>query len=621
MSIDPEFSPSAIRPEATPSAEAAFTVEPALSASRPAQDGPAEISVPAAASVVAVGRLPAPGLFGAIGWCLVLLLSSAVLGIPLYLLLRFFLADRPEGVALMASNTLALGLVALATVMKGWPGRIRRCLAVRRVHLTHLALVLLLEPPLLILSVEAANRAARALHRDRPTVQKEASSPGNPLAATSPVETFLEQFEKMAQELARDSWWMILLVGCLLPALGEETFFRGFLGRGLVARYGVVVGVLFTSALFAAMHVDPVRMCATMLLGVGLHVAYLTTRTIWAPVLLHVLQNSLAFALMRQNDETVFDVTGQYGATHLPPLLVSAAGVALLAVVWLLYRTRTRWVLEDGRDWSPGYVTAEMPPAALAATARPGRAGTASWWTAGGVYLAFATIGLVQADPGTPHTSWSYNVRGNQRLDRGEIDRAIADYTEAIRLDPENAHARLSRGIALVRKDRYAEAIPDLDEALRMEPAFAKDYQSLLADAYVHRGADRQELGRYEQAVADYTEALRLNPENVYAHLNRGLNYFRGGDHERAIADFTSVLRREPARTDVLVWRGHAHLLRNESKEALADFNEAIRLEPQNASAYYLRSFAREAGGEKAAADADRREAERIDPHIAAKFK
>jgi tetratricopeptide (TPR) repeat protein len=356
-------------------------------------------------------------------------------------------------------------------------------------------------------------------------------------------------------------------------------------------------------------------------MGVGFHVVYLTTRTIGAPVLLHGLHNGLVFALMRWGEDSAFDPTGQYGATDLPPLLVIAAGIALLAVIFLLYRTRTHWVQEDGRDWSPGYVTAEMPPAERAATARPRRAGAASWWTAGGIYLAFATIGLVHADPGTPHTSWSYTVRGNQRLDRGEIDKAIADYTEAIRLDPDNSLAHLNRGIARVQNEQYAEAIPDLDQAIRMEPGFAQEYKSLLADAFVHRGADRQNLGRDEQAIADYTEALRINPENVYAYLNRGRIYFHRGDDEGAIADFTSVLRREPKRTDVRVSRGHAHLLRKEWKEALADFNEAIRLEPNNASAYYLRSFAREAGGEEAAADADRREAERIDPNIAAKFK
>ena len=50
--------------------------------------------------------------------------------------------------------------------------------------------------------------------------------------------------------------FLILMIG-VGPGIGEELWFRGFLGRGLVGRYGVIVGVLITSFFFGAMHVDP----------------------------------------------------------------------------------------------------------------------------------------------------------------------------------------------------------------------------------------------------------------------------------------------------------------------------------------------------------------------------
>jgi hypothetical protein len=36
-------------------------------------------------------------------------------------------------------------------------------------------------------------------------------------------------------------------------------------------------------------------------------------------------------------------------------------------LLWLFYANRMQWIMPDGRVWSPGYVTAEIPPAAVGA--------------------------------------------------------------------------------------------------------------------------------------------------------------------------------------------------------------------------------------------------------------
>ena len=50
-----------------------------------------------------------------------------------------------------------------------------------------------------------------------------------------------------------------------------------------------------------------------------------------------------------------------------------------------------------------------------------------------------------------------------------EYDKAIADYTEAIRLDPKNARAYTNRG-GLGRQEEYDKAIADFTEAIRLDP-------------------------------------------------------------------------------------------------------------------------------------------------------
>jgi tetratricopeptide (TPR) repeat protein len=579
-----------------------------------ADDHPSETATSSAPTALpAAPRLPTPGLGGAVGWCLLLCLYSLLITIPAYWLLQWVWSDKTMPVLLFISSSAATCLAAFHIVGKRLGRHRRRCLAIRRPRLLHLVLVVLIWPPLFLLVAETANCATQVLDPERGQANQGEHALRQAQARLARTRAWSEWNEKMYREMAAQPWWLILLAGCLLPAVGEEAFCRGFLGRALVARYGVVIGVALTSLLFGLLHVEPVQICATTVAGVALHIVYLTTRTYWAPVLLHTLHNSLVFAALRLGENAWTDVTGQYADRHVPSILLVLAAAALLALVLLLYRTRTRWVLPDGQVWSPGYLSAEMPPAELAATARRSSPGPASVWTTIVVYFVFAMVAVVQVDPGTPHTAWSYNERGNQRLARGELDAAISDYTEAIRLDDQFVWAYANRGLALLRQERYAQAIPDLDQALRLDPS--------LVDASLHRGMAHHELGHHDQAIADYTRVLRLQPDEVTARHNRARVYLGKGQHEQAIADFTLMLEHEPGNAEVYQERGHVYLLKERWQEALDDLSQAIRLEPNNAAAYYLRSFVRQSRGDAAGAEADRREAERIDPGIAAKFR
>ena len=55
-------------------------------------------------------------------------------------------------------------------------------------------------------------------------------------------------------------------------------------------------------------------------------------------------------------------------------------------------------------------------------------------------------------------------------------DSLIADYDEAIRLDPENAKIYIGRGISYRHKGDYDRAIVDFNEAIRVDPEYAIAY-------------------------------------------------------------------------------------------------------------------------------------------------
>ena len=102
-------------------------------------------------------------------------------------------------------------------------------------------------------------------------------------------------------------------------------------------------------------------------------------------------------------------------------------------------------------------------------------------------------------------------------LDKGEYDRAIADYDQAIRLKPDYADAYNNRASPTQQgrlRPRHRRLRPG-------HPA-----QAGLADAYNNRGIAYDE-GRYDRAIADFDQAIRLKPDYAEAYYNRGIAYDR----------------------------------------------------------------------------------------------
>ena len=130
---------------------------------------------------------------------------------------------------------------------------------------------------------------------------------------------------QIVQSLSLQVSYPILVVAIALgPAVGEELVFRGLIGQGLVRRWGLSAGVGFTAVLFALAHLSPAHAIATLPLGVFLHWVYLQTRSLWAPILLHFLNNLLVISL------------AHFGLGEIPksPVLIATAFGCLTALAW-----------------------------------------------------------------------------------------------------------------------------------------------------------------------------------------------------------------------------------------------------------------------------------------------
>ena len=209
----------------------------------------------------------------------------------------------------------------------------------------------------------------------------------------------------------------------------------------------------------------------------------------------------------------------------------------------------------------------------------------------------------IRLDPKDVH---AYNNRGNAYQHKRDHDRAIADYNEVIRMNPKHAEAFNNRGRAYHNKLDYDRAIADLDEAIRLNPKYAV--------AYNNRGNAYQNKGDYDRAIADYNEALRLDPKYVLAYNGRGIAYRNKGDSDRAIAAFSEAIRLNPKYLLAYRNRGNVYRFKGDHDRAIADFDEAIRLDPKSAGTYFMRSRVYFYGGSLPKALADANQASELDP-------
>ena len=208
-----------------------------------------------------------------------------------------------------------------------------------------------------------------------------------------------------------------------------------------------------------------------------------------------------------------------------------------------------------------------------------------------------------------PKDAYSHNNRGSAYRAKGDYDRAIADYDQSIQLDPKERAHYYNRGLAYSDKGDYDLAIADYNQAIQLDPKFATATRTAVSFttsraittapsptttrrsrlnprfvlAYISRGGVYSAKGDYDRAIADYNQAIQINPEADLAYHNRGLAYSDKGDYDRAIADYNQAIQINPKYGETYLFRGLANLYAGDLPKALADLNQATALDPKDA--------------------------------------
>jgi len=213
------------------------------------------------------------------------------------------------------------------------------------------------------------------------------------------------------------------------------------------------------------------------------------------------------------------------------------------------------------------------------------------------------------------NSALAYKHRGNSYFSQGEYEKAVADYGQTLLIYPDETSVYVNRGAAYYQLNDMRNALDDLSKAIALNPN--------LPESYNFRGNVYYSMGNYNQAIADFNRALEINPQYVSALNNRGAVYRSKGDFALAVADFSSAhelssgtdgayynrgivsleindLEREideytriigsDSRGVVHYSRGRAYQTKGELSKALDDYNRALAMNPQFLDALHARA-------------------------------
>ena len=177
----------------------------------------------------------------------------------------------------------------------------------------------------------------------------------------------------------------------------------------------------------------------------------------------------------------------------------------------------------------------------------------------------------------TENNDVAHNNLGTALEKKGQINEAIRQYQEAIRLKADSIEARNNLGVALGRKGQMDEAIKQFQEAIRLKPDYADPHNGL--------GIAFDKGGQIDEAIRQLQEAIRLKPDHADAHYNLGVAFYQQGRTAEAIRQFQEVIRLKPDHAEAHNNLGTALGLGGQTAEAIRQFQEALRLKPDYAEA------------------------------------
>jgi tetratricopeptide (TPR) repeat protein len=211
-----------------------------------------------------------------------------------------------------------------------------------------------------------------------------------------------------------------------------------------------------------------------------------------------------------------------------------------------------------------------------------------------------------------PQLAYAAEISGSLKDQKGDHDGAIAEFSRALELDPNNALLYTRRAGARKSKGDQNGAIADATHALEIDPKVRAAYL-IRGNAFLNKGAS-------DRALDDFDRALELDSKDSGVFAVRGFARLTENDFVGAAAEADRAIVLDSSLAPAFHLRGLAAGFQGDFAAAVLNFDRAIKLDSKNASLYAARGAAKAELGDRMGAASDTRRAVRLDPKISAAF-
>ena len=169
---------------------------------------------------------------------------------------------------------------------------------------------------------------------------------------------------------------------------------------------------------------------------------------------------------------------------------------------------------------------------------------------------------------------------GDALFEEGQLDAAVNQFCEALRLEPNLARAHASLGVGLLAQGNPKDALIQCRRAVELVPGNASMRANL--------GDILRKTGNFSEAIAQYEIAVQLSPDDAFAHAQLATALMQSGQIQEAIPHFETALRIDPDLTEARCNFATALLRTNRVEEAIVQYRCVLRSTPGDADVHFL---------------------------------